>query len=306
MRAVIAGGSGFLGQSLSAALVSCGHHVQILTRHTVTPDTNSPPSPVQHITWNPDGQIGDWTPACQGADIVINLAGASIGTHRWSLPRKAELIASRIRPTRSLVRFIEQATPAPTVFISASAIGYYGDRPGEYLTESSSGAKDFLAELTYEWEQHARLSLGHPTRLVALRTGIVLDPREGALAKMLPPFRLFTGGPFGSGRQYMSWIHRDDWVSLVQWVIDAPDVNGPVNATAPHPVTNAEFARTLGRVLHRPAIMPVPAFVLKMMLGEMAGPLLLHSQRVLPARATAGGFRFAFDTIEPALENLLR
>jgi uncharacterized protein (TIGR01777 family) len=143
------------------------------------------------------------------------------------------------------------------------------------------------------------------TRVVLLRTGIVLDPLEGALAKMIPPFQRYAGGPFGSGQQYMSWIHRDDWVSLAKWAVETPDVSGPVNLTAPHPVTNAGFARALGLALNRPAIVPAPGFALKLILGEMAGPLLLHSQRAVPARATAGGFRFAFPELQAALADLL-
>jgi hypothetical protein len=191
------------------------------------------------------------------------------------------------------------------VFVSASAIGIYGDRGSDTLTESARPGRGFLAELGAPWEQEALAVQGEKTRVVLLRTGIVLDPGEGALAKMLLPFRLFAGGPFGSGRQFMSWIHRDDWVSLARWAAETPGVRGPLNLTAPNPVTNADFARSLGRALGRPAILPAPGFALTLALGEMAGPLLLYSQRVVPARALEGGFRFAHPDLDEALADLL-
>jgi len=173
------------------------------------------------------------------------------------------------------------------------------------LAEDEGPGHDFLAQLAVHWEAEALAAQSGRTRVVLLRTGIVLDPREGALAKMLLPFRLFAGGPFGPGRQFMSWIHRDDWVSLVRWAADSPRVHGPLNLTAPAPVTNADFARALGRALHRPGFIPVPGLALKLALGEMAGPLLLFSQRVVPARALEGGFRFAHTTLDEALASLL-
>jgi uncharacterized protein (TIGR01777 family) len=257
------------------------------------------------VSWSPDGTVGPWAEACGRVDAVVNLAGESIATRRWSEARKRALVDSRLQSTRSLAGFVAQASPRPSVFVSSSAIGYYGDRGGEVLDEAAGPGDDFLAGLGVAWEAEARAVAGAATRVVLVRTGIVLDPHDGALAKMLPPFRFCAGGPFGSGRQYMSWIHRDDWVSLVRWCLATPDVSGPVNAVAPGAVTNREFARTLGRVLRRPAIAPVPGFVLKVVLGEMAGPLLLSSQRVAPAVAQRSGFTFAFPTLEEALGALL-
>jgi len=337
MHLVIAGGSGFLGQALSAALLEAGHRVQVLTRREARPDATTraavppvttPDRRVESVTWTPDGTLWPWAAACAGADVVINLAGESIGTARWTAARKAQLVESRMLATRSLVRFTTaddnarsrghrqdahagvetastEADQRPTTFISASAIGFYGNRGDETLTEDARAGSGFLAGLAASWEGEALHARSDTTRVVLLRTGIVLDPDEGALQKMLLPFKLFAGGPFGSGRQYMSWIHRDDWVSLVLWALDTPDVHGPMNLTAPHPVTNAEFARVLGRALHRPALFPVPSFVLKLALGEMAEPLLLFSQRVVPERPLKGGFRFAFETIDAALGDLL-
>jgi hypothetical protein len=305
MRIVVAGGSGFLGRTLIRRLLDDGHRVQVLTRQAVRPDTDNPTSSVQRINWTPDGDTGRWASACRGADVVVNLAGEAIGTGRWSFPRKAQLIASRLKPTRSLVTFIRNADPKPALLVSSSAIGFYGDRGDDDLTESAERGSDFLAELCAEWEHEASTARSAATRVAIVRTGIVLDPTEGALAKMLLPFRLGAGGPFGSGRQYMSWIHRDDWVSLVRWMVGTPGLDGPFNATAPCPVTNAEFARTLGRALHRPAVLPTPGFALRLLLGEMAQALLLSSQRVTPHRALDLGFRFAFERLDAALADLL-
>lgn len=305
MHIVIAGGSGFLGRALTESLLSAGHRVQILTRPPARSAPTGPSPHAESVTWIPDGSVGPWASSCSGADVIVNLAGASIAAGRWTPARKAQLRSSRILATRSLARLAAQSAQPPAAFVSASAIGYYGDRGSDTLTEEAGPGRDFLAELGAEWEREALAAQRGGTRVVLLRTGIVLDPREGALAKMLPPFRLFAGGPFGSGRQYMSWIHRDDWVSLAKWAVETPAVRGPLNLTAPNPVTNADFARALGRALHRPAIMPAPGFALKLMLGEMAGPLLLHSQRVVPARPLAGGFRFAHPELDGALANLL-
>jgi uncharacterized protein (TIGR01777 family) len=305
MHTVIAGGTGFLGRHLAASLASAGHHVTVLSRHRVPAHAATTDDMTRFVQWSPDGTPGPWTSACSGADVIINLAGESIGSKRWSHQRQALLRESRLGPTRTLVTFIQQSRPRPALFISGSAVGYYGNRGDAPVAEDAPAGHDFLAQLAFEWEQEAAKARSDTTRVVFVRTGLVLDPREGALAKMLPAFRLFLGGPFGSGRQYLSWIHRDDWVLLVRWLIDAPDASGPYNATAPHPVTSAEFARALGRALRRPAVMPVPAFVLKLALGKMAGPLLLNGQRALPARALEGGFRFRFDRIEAALADLL-
>ena len=306
MHIVIAGGSGFLGQALADALLAAGHHVQILTRQPASSGGGRARAH-ERITWAPDGTVnGPWASACSGADLIVNLAGESIAAGRWTAARKARLRDSRVLPTRSLAQLFARAPKPPAALISASAIGYYGDRGSETLTEDSGPGRGFLADLGVEWEREALAAEKSGARVVLLRTGIVLDPREGALAKMVPPFRLFAGGPFGSGRQYMSWIHRDDWVSLAKWAIEAPAVRGPLNLTAPNPVTNADFARALGRALHRPAFIPAPGLALKVILGEMAGPLLLESQRVLPAQALACGFRFAHPDLDEALADLLK
>ena len=294
MRIIVAGGTGFLGHALVARLRQDGHDVGVLTRRQRGPD---------QIEWTPDGTAGPWARALDGAGAVVNLAGASIGGGRWTERRKAEIRDSRLRATRSLVAAMQSVQRPPAVFLSGSAIGYYGPRGAEPVTEETPPGDDFLATVCRDWESEAlRASLA--ARVVLLRTGLVLEKDGGALPQIALPFRLFAGGPVGSGQQYMSWIHRKDWVGLATWALGTDAASGPINLTAPAPVTNAEFGRSLGRVLHRPAFMPAPAFAMRLVLGEMADALLLTGQRVLPARAQALGYRFQFDALEPALRDI--
>ena len=297
MRIVVAGGTGFLGRPLVERLAHDGHDVRVLSRR---------PSSTREVAWTPDGTAGPWAPTVDRADAVINLAGESIASGRWTAERKARIRQSRILATRSLVAAMHDATRAPTILLSGSATGYYGPRGSEPLTEDAQPGADFLASVCREWEAEA-LQAAYRTRVVLLRTGIVLDRAGGALPQMARPFRLFAGGPLGSGRQYMSWIHVDDWVGLVHWALQSTAlIAGPLNLTAPAPVTNAAFAQTLGRVLHRPAILPAPAFALRLALGEMADPMLLGGQRVLPARAEQLGYGFRYRALEPALRAIYR
>jgi uncharacterized protein (TIGR01777 family) len=302
MKIVIAGGSGFLGTALTGALTADGHDVVILTRRN---PSSAPAHPrVSSVNWNPDGSSGPWVHHVNGADAVVNLAGESIGAKRWSAQQKQKLRNSRLLATRSLTTAIRQAAHPPTTFISGSAVGYYGNRGDETLTEASPPGTDFLAGLAKDWEAAAD-DVAHATRVALIRTGIVLDRRGGALPRMLPPFQMFVGGPLGSGTQYMSWIHKEDWVRLVSWVVTADGARGPLNATSPSPVTNAEFSKALGRALKRPSLLPAPAFALRIALGEMADALLLSSQRALPVRATDQGFSFRYSNIDEALETVL-
>ena len=307
MLIVIAGGTGFLGQPLATALAAEGHAIVVLSRKGTPSGASHPPSPgsVALVQWNPDGTAGPWSRALEGAGAVINLAGESIAARRWSRAQKARIVDSRRGATNSLVAAIGSSRNPPRVFISASAIGYYGDRGEQILTEDSPPGTDFLANLAIEWERDAWQAQGSQTRVALVRTGIVLDPHGGALARMVLPFKAFVGGPLGSGRQYMSWIHRGDWLALLRWMTTNDAVSGPINATAPAPVTNAEFSSELGRALGRPSLLPAPAFALRLLLGEMADPLLLVSQRVLPARAESLGFQFSFPQLGPALNALL-
>jgi uncharacterized protein (TIGR01777 family) len=306
MKVVIAGGTGFLGTPLAERYAEEGHDVRVLTRSLLPGDSRHDPGTgvpgVTRVGWKPDGQSGPWSSALDGADALINLAGEGIADARWTPQRKALLRDSRIVPTRSLVAATQSVASRPRVFISGSGVGYYGagDSP---KTEESSAGLDFLAGICVDWEGEARKAEHPSTRVVFLRTGIVLEKSGGALAQMMLPFRFFAGGRLGSGRQYISWIHRLDWIDLVRWIVTAAAVSGPVNATAPVPVTNREFARALGRAMHRPSLAPAPGFALKLGLGERAEPILASS-RVLPTKAQAAGFHFRYPEIDQAFRGI--
>ena len=303
MKIVIAGGSGFLGRALSERLVADGHQVLVLTRGG---GSGRPwEGPRSTATWTPNGAAGGWASAIDGAHAVVNLAGTSIGDARWTKSRKAEILDSRVDATRSVVAAIPGLTNPPSVLVSASAQGVYGDRGDEELTEASGVGSGFLADVCRQWEAAA---LGAPAgvRVVLLRTGIALAADGGALPRMVLPFKLFAGGPFGSGRQFMSWIHLDDWVGIARLALTDEGVRGPINLGSPNPVRNREFAAALGRSLGRPRWIPTPGLALRMALGEMAQPLLLASTRMVPAAALSCGYRFVHTEIGPALETLLR
>jgi uncharacterized protein (TIGR01777 family) len=291
---VIAGGTGFLGQALRDHLQRLGHSAVVLTRK---PQTST------QVAWTPDGTSGPWAATLDGADAVVNLSGEGIADARWNAARKAALRASRVLPTRSLVTAI-RGLARPPALLNASGVGYYGDRGAELVTEDTSAGDDFLAGLCVEWEREAEQAAAH-TRVVVLRNGLVMHPSGGALKKMLLPFRLGAGGPLGPGTQYLPWIHLADWVEMITWLIQQPDARGPFNVTAPSPATNADFTRALARAVNRPAVIPVPAFALRLALGELADTLLT-GQRAIPARATTSGFSFRFSEIGSALNNLLR
>lgn len=306
MRIVITGGTGFLGRALSAALVRRGDQVVVLSR-SGAPAPNAPQlwdgGGARTWGWSASADLTGWQHVVDGADAVVNLAGESIASGRWTAARKARIERSRLDATAGVVAAISASAAPPGRLVSGSAVGFYGDRGDELLTEESPGAGDFLGSLARRWEDAAAEAAVRGTSVALVRTGVVLDPREGVLASLSPVFKLFAGGPAGSGRQYMSWIHRDDWVALVTWLIDRRD-EGPFNATAPQPVTNAEFSRALGRALGRPSWIPTPGFVLRALLGEMADALLLGGQRVVPARALAQEFTFRFGDLDAALRDL--
>lgn len=318
MRIVIAGGTGFLGSPLGEVYAEEGHDVRVLTRGLPPGESRHDPGTgvpgVSRVGWQPNGQlpatggfaagqVPPWAHAIDGADAVINLAGESIAGGRWTPQRKALLRDSRIVATRSLAAAINGVAAPPRVFVSGSGVGFYGPSGDDLKTEDSEPGGDFLANLCVDWEQEARRAERSGTRVALLRTGIVLEQSGGALAKMLTPFRLFAGGPMGSGRQFMSWIHRIDWLEMVRWIVETPEVSGPVNATAPHPVTNREFARALGRALHRPALLPTPKIALKLAIGEMA-ETLVTGQRAIPAKAKALKFHFRYPEIDQAFRGI--
>jgi uncharacterized protein (TIGR01777 family) len=299
MRILIAGGSGFLGTHLSNALVAGGHQVMVLTRQTDRPARPG----VTFVTWNAMDPASALVPTVSASDAVVNLAGESIAAGRWTAARKTRLRNSRVDTTTKLVEACRQAPKAPRTWVNGSAIGYYGSRGSERLTEESAPGNDFLARLAEDWEEAAEGAAAF-ARVVYIRTGIVLDRHHGALAKLILPFKLFVGGPVGSGEQYMSWIHRDDWVSMARWTLMS-GVSGPFNATSPQPVTNKEFSRALGRALSRPSVLPAPAFAMRLLLGEMADALLLSSQRVYPERAQMQDFTFDHPDLDEALRSIL-
>jgi uncharacterized protein (TIGR01777 family) len=309
MTIVLAGGSGFLGRALDAHFSANGHTVRTLTRRPRQGIVNE-------VAWQPDGSSGPWARALDDADVVVNLAGEGIADRRWNEARKKALRTSRVLPARSLAAALASAPVKQRTFITNCAIGYYGARGDEPIIETTPPGDDFLARLCIDWEREAMTAASPTTHVAVVRTGIVLHPDGGALKSMLTPFRLGIGGPMGTGRQYMSWIHLEDWVSLVEWLathasggassLEPARPNSSVwNATAPTPVTNAEFGRTLGAVLRRPAVLPAPAFGLKLLLGEFAN-FLLTGARVIPAAAERAGFRFRYRELEPALRSLLQ
>lgn len=307
MRIVIAGGTGFLGSPLAEVYAEEGHDVRLLTRslppgQSVHESGTGVPG-ITRVGWNPDGHAGPWRNTLHGSDAVINLAGESIGNKRWTPARKASLRDSRLLATRSLVAALIEAEKRPTVLVSSSAVGYYGDGGDQVKTEDSPAGNDFLAHLCEDWEADARKAALPGVRVAVVRTGVVLERSGGALPRMITPFKFFAGGPLGSGRQYMSWIHRLDWVELVRWIVATNDAAGVFNATAPHPVTNREFARALGRALRRPALLPTPGFGLRLLLGEFADSILT-GQRVIPARAKSMGYHFRYPEIDIAFRGI--
>ncbi|MHB0961590.1 MAG: TIGR01777 family oxidoreductase [Gemmatimonadaceae bacterium] len=288
MRIGVTGASGFLGQRLVPALRALGHDVARIGRGA---DSD--------IRWDPSVGMID-VARCAGIDAFVHLAGANVG-ERWTPAQRRAILESRVQGTALIARTAAALTPRPRVLVCASAVGIYGDAGDAVLDESSPAGRDFLADVGREWEAAAEPARRAGVRTVHLRFGVVLSRRGGALARMLPVFRVGGGGRLASGRQWMSWIAMEDAVGAVQFALEHETLAGAVNAVAPTPVTNAEFTETLARVLHRPALFPVPAFALNLMFGEMAQGTLLASQRALPRQLLAAGFAFRHATLEPAL-----
>jgi len=296
MHVLITGGTGLVGRHLADRFVGQGHAVTLTASRAATESSGS-----CQIVQADTAQPGDWQQVAAEADLIVNLAGRTI-FHRWSEAYKKQMYASRIRTTQNLV----DALPGdrPVVLISTSAVGYYGDGGDARLPESAPVGDDFLARLSVDWENAALGAAAKGARVVLARFGIVLAASGGALAKMSPAFRMFAGGPLGSGRQWFSWIHMADLLAAIEFLAGRDDLSGPFNLCSPHPVRNRDLARTLGRVLGRPAFIPVPALALRLLMGEMAG-VLLAGQQVIPDRLSAAGFQFQYPHLDRALSDLL-
>jgi uncharacterized protein len=330
MKILVTGSTGFVGTALVEALVRDGHTVcRLLRRESVTvgkrpaksgkdasairsdnKGLGDPTGQIFDVAWDPEASaasaIGDPQGYTAGADAVVNLAGASIADGRWTTQRKMQLRSSRVKTTRSLVAALEKTSVAPKILVSASAIGIYGNRGDEVLTEESAAGGDFLAGLVVEWESEALKAEALGMRVVCTRFGIVLAKHGGALAQMMRPFKFGVGGKLGSGKQWMSWVTLEDVIGVVRFALANAAVRGPVNVVAPEPVRNAKFTTELARAMHRPALFPTPAFALRTALGqEMADSLLLTSQRVTPSRLQQLGFEFEHADLGLALEQVL-
>lgn len=296
MKILISGSSGLVGKALTKSLTNDGHEVVRLVRRT--------PSSAAEIEWHPNkGHID--AERLNGIDAVVHLAGESIASGRWTGEKKRAIRDSRVKGTAILSEALARLSAPPSAFISASAIGYYGNRGDELLVETSPPGNDFLAGVCIEWENATRPAVEKGIRTVQTRFGIILDEHEGALGKMLTPFRMGVGGRVGSGRQWVSWVALDDVVNALKFLIADATTRGPVNIVSPNPVTNDEFTKTLGHLLSRPTLLPVPEFALRLAFGEMGDALLLVSQRVKPGVLEQSGFKFTWPNLESALVHIL-
>ncbi len=299
MKVLIAGGSGFIGHALSRRLLEEGHSVLVLSRSVSSPL----PAGASRLLWDGRGE-GAWRGSLEGADAVVNLCGEGVADRPWSAGRRRVLAESRVLPTRALVWALSRAKLKPKVLVNASAVGYFGDRGTEPLTEETPRGRGFLAELCALWEEEASKARELGIRVALPRIGVVLASRGGALGRMLLPFKFGLGGRLGPGTQWFPWIHISDLVGIILAALGSPTLRGPLNAVSPEPVSNARFTAALGKALRRPTPFPVPAFLLRLALGEMSG-LLLGSQRVEPRAVLAADFRFRHPAIEAALADLL-
>ena len=305
MKVAIAGATGFVGSRLVEKLQAAGHQVLVFSRDAAKAGRVFPASAypnLEVVAYTP-AESGDWLHSIAGCDAVVNLAGVPIAEERWTEARQQAILDSRRLTTAKLVEAIVNANPRPSVFVSASAIGYYGTSETAEFDETSLAGDDFLAAVCKDWEAAAQPAKNAGTRLAILRLGIVLG-MGGALAKMLPPFKLFAGGPIGTGKQWFSWVHREDVVDLILYALQNPQVEGVLNATAPNPVRMNELCQTLGEVLQRPSWLPVPSFALELLLGDGA-KVVLEGQKVLPKQTLASGFQYQYPTLKLALEEIL-
>lgn len=306
MKVAVTGATGFVGSCLVERLQQEGHQVLVFSRDAERARRVFPAAafPNVEIAAYTPLESGDWQKQISGCDGVVNLAGAPIAANRWTAERKQEILNSRQIGTQKIVEAIAEANPKPGVLVNSSAIGYYGTSETATFDETSAAGNDFLAGVCQAWEAEAEKVKQTGTRLVILRTGIVLGD-GGALAKLLTPFRLFAGGPLGSGKQWFSWIHIDDMVNLILQALTRPELEGVLNATAPQPVRMTELSQTLGQLLHRPSWLPVPAIALEVLLGD-AAKVVLEGQQVLPKKTQASGFSYQYPTVKQALQDILK
>ncbi len=303
MKIVIAGGTGFIGNALLKRLKEGNYETVLLTRNPDRKDSGKSFAS-KAVAWDARSE-GAWVSELNGAQAVINLTGESIAAKRWTKAQKDRIVSSRADSTRVLVDAIKDVTIKPKVFISSSAVGYYGNVVEGDVLESHPKGRGFLADTCERWENEAKNAEALGIRTVLLRTGIVLEKGGGALEKMLPPFQFFAGGPIGSGKQWFPWIHRADVVDIILFTIKTESLKGPVNMTAPAPLRMEEFSAELGKAIHRPSWAPVPAFALKILLGEMA-EMLLEGQKAIPKKLIGAGYRFRYPELGRALESIFR
>ena len=299
MNITVTGGSGFVGTHLTKYLLQKGHRVTALGTSQPGPEIED--DNYRYISADTTAP-GPWQEVIAGVDAVVNLTGRSIFS-RWTEKYKKSIYDSRILTTRNIVDALSEEKPV--VFCSTSAVGFYGNRGDELLNEDSTPGEGFLAIVGQDWEKEALRGQEKGHRVVVMRFGIVLEKHGGAMAKMIPAFKMFAGGPLGNGRQWFPWIHMNDVIGAIEFCLENSDISGPVNYTAPEPVQNAELARTLGRVLGRPALMPAPAFMIRLAMGEF-GETLLDSQRAVPEKLLKAGYTFQFSELEPALRQIVR
>ncbi|MFC1975611.1 TIGR01777 family oxidoreductase [Chloroflexota bacterium] len=301
MRVIITGGTGLIGRALTHSLINDRHEVIVLTRNPE--EVNLPVGAIAE-QWNGRSTDG-WSHWVDGANAIVNLAGAGVADSRWTANRKALIRDSRLDAGRAVVQVVKKAEQKPEVVIQSSAVGYYGPRGNSVITEEAVPGADFLAKVCVDWEASTASVENMGVRRAILRTGVVLSKSGGALPKMALPFKFFVGGPIGSGKQWLSWIHMADEIAAIRFLIEKKEAAGRFNLAAPNPLTNIDFGRTIGKVMGRPAVMPTPAFALKLAFGELS-TTLLTGQRVLPQRLQELGFDFQFSEAEEALKDLLK
>jgi uncharacterized protein len=300
MKIVIFGGSGFLGKHLIPRLLASGHSITLITRRP-SAVTKDPFPSIDVEEWSTPERLAI---VLDGIDAIVNLAGESIGAKRWTAARKNKILTSRVETTRAIVQTIERMSKKPSVLLSASAVGYYGNVENDEVTETHPPGNDFLANVCVRWEEGARKADRFGVRVVLPRTGIVLARDGGALQRMLLPFRLFVGGPIGTGKQWFPWIHIEDEIDAMTYLLEHSTISGPINLVAPESITMKKFCSALGKAMNRPSWAPVPSFVLKIALGEMAEALVLGGQKVVPKELVYAGFRFKYSRIDQALAEI--